>query len=415
MAHDVFISYSSKDKPIADAVCASLEARKVRCWIAPRDVLPGETYAEALIDALNASRIVVLVFSANSNDSPQVIREVERAVNKGIPIIPFRIENVLPSKSMEYFVSSSHWLDAMTPPLEKHLQRLGDTVQLLLEKGHEALPPTEFRPPAAIAVQKSASFKKLLPLYIIGGCLLLILVIAGTLFFSGRLGRREFPGLGMFQRNPSTSAPPPSNAGSHGTLEPNTSTIEPGPTVPAGNPSFEDDFSSNTSGWAKVSDDIKDTDYVNGEFRITVKKVDVKVPIINRNAGLYRDMLLETDGRLVGGFEQNLYGLVFREQDLDNYYCFLVSGDGGYMLQKRVNGVFTTIIKKTTSATIKKDNTYNRLGVICKGNQIELLCNGSHLATAMDNSFSEGWVGIIVHSASPPATATFDNFKVAGS
>jgi len=64
MAHDVFISYSSKDKAVADAVCASLEARKIRCWIAPRDVLPGEEYAEALIESLNQSRLMVLVFSA---------------------------------------------------------------------------------------------------------------------------------------------------------------------------------------------------------------------------------------------------------------------------------------------------------------------------------------------------------------
>jgi len=103
MAHDVFISYSSKDKPIADAVCATLEGSKIRCWIAPRDVLPGVPYGEALINALNQSRLLVLVFSADANNSPQVMREVERAVNKNIPIIPFRIENVLPSKSMEFF------------------------------------------------------------------------------------------------------------------------------------------------------------------------------------------------------------------------------------------------------------------------------------------------------------------------
>ncbi len=112
MAHDVFISYSSEDKVVADALCATLESRKIRCWIAPRDVLPGVPYAEALIDGLSRSRILVLVFSASSNSSPQVMREVERAVNKGMPVIPFRIENVMPSKSMEYFLSAPHWLDA---------------------------------------------------------------------------------------------------------------------------------------------------------------------------------------------------------------------------------------------------------------------------------------------------------------
>jgi len=67
MAHDAFISYSSKDKPAADAVCATLESRGIRCWIAPRDVLPGEEYAAALVNAIHESRLLVLVFSAGAN------------------------------------------------------------------------------------------------------------------------------------------------------------------------------------------------------------------------------------------------------------------------------------------------------------------------------------------------------------
>ncbi|MHB8084821.1 MAG: toll/interleukin-1 receptor domain-containing protein [Dehalococcoidia bacterium] len=405
MAHDVFISYSSKDKTVADAVCASLEARKIRCWIAPRDVLPGEVYAEALIESLNESRLMVLVFSANSNDSPQVIREVERAVNKGVPIIPFRIEDIIPSKSMEYFVSSSHWLDAMTPPLEKHLQRLGETVELFLSKGHEALPETEFHPATAAAAQKAAVSKKMLPIYIIGGCILLALVVVGTLFFSGRLGRRINPGS---ERIPPASTP---SAPNQAAGQPNTPDLTK-PAAPGVGQAFQDDFSSTSSGWTRVSDDIKDSNYVNGEFSLTVKKFDTKVPIVNRNAGLFKDMTLETDARLVSGPATSLYGLVFREKDLDNYYCFMVSGDGGYILQKRVGGVFTTLVKKNSAAIIKKDAAFNRLGVICKGDQIELLCNGSSLAMAKDNSFTEGWVGLIVNATTPPATAVFDNFKI---
>jgi biotin transporter BioY len=134
MAHDVFISYSSADKPTADAVCATLENRGVRCWIAPRDVLPGMDWAGAIIDAISASRIMVLVYSARANDSQQIKREVERAVNRGMPIIPFRIENVPMSKTLEYFISTPHWLDALTQPLQQHLDRLADTTALILEQ-----------------------------------------------------------------------------------------------------------------------------------------------------------------------------------------------------------------------------------------------------------------------------------------
>ena len=52
MAHDVFVSYSVKDKTTADAICASLEANGVRVWIAPRDVMPGSDWGESIIDAI---------------------------------------------------------------------------------------------------------------------------------------------------------------------------------------------------------------------------------------------------------------------------------------------------------------------------------------------------------------------------
>jgi MFS family permease len=138
MAHDCFISYSSKDKATADAVCATLESRGIRCWIAPRDVLPGEEYAAALVSALHHSKLLVLVFSSGANQSPQVLRELERAVSRGLPIIPLRIEDVPPSAAMEYYISSRHWLDALTTPLERHLVSLAETVKVLLGRMNEA-------------------------------------------------------------------------------------------------------------------------------------------------------------------------------------------------------------------------------------------------------------------------------------
>lgn len=134
MAHDIFISYSSQDKVIADAICSALEFRRVRCWIAPRDIQPGQNWGEAIIDAIAGSRAIVLVFSQHANASDQVMREVERAVSKGCVIIPFRIENVIPCKAMEYFLSTPHWLDAMTPPVEQHIRRLATAVEAVLRQ-----------------------------------------------------------------------------------------------------------------------------------------------------------------------------------------------------------------------------------------------------------------------------------------
>jgi hypothetical protein len=131
--HDVFISYSSKDKPIADAVCASLEYNAIRCWIAPRDVLPGEDFPKAIINGINESKIMVLIFSANANASPHVTREVTKAVGKGIIIIPFRIEDAPMSESMEYLIGLPHWLDALTSPMEQHIDTLSRRVKTLVE------------------------------------------------------------------------------------------------------------------------------------------------------------------------------------------------------------------------------------------------------------------------------------------
>jgi hypothetical protein len=133
MAFDTFISYSSKDKPAADAACAVLEQTGIRCWIAPRDIRPGGEYGGAIIEAIDQCRVMVVIFSSSANNSRQIHREIERAVSKGVPIIPVRIEEAVPTKSMEYFLGAIHWLDALTPPLENHLQRLAETVKALLQ------------------------------------------------------------------------------------------------------------------------------------------------------------------------------------------------------------------------------------------------------------------------------------------
>ena len=134
MAHDVFISHSTKNKVTADAVCAILEANGVRCWIAPRDVTPGMEWGECIIEAIEQSRIMVLVFTAEANASSQIRREIERAVNRAVTIVPLRVEDVLPSRGLEYFIGNLHWLDALTPPLESHLTELAGTVKTLLNR-----------------------------------------------------------------------------------------------------------------------------------------------------------------------------------------------------------------------------------------------------------------------------------------
>jgi len=133
--YDAFISHSS-DKSIADVVCFILEQNKIRCWIAPRDVTAGRAYATCITEATKTSKILVVIFSSNSSSSVNVTRELEIAIKHGVVVIPFRVENINPSDGMEYYLSSRHWLDAITPPLEQHIKKLSETVGYSL-KSHK--------------------------------------------------------------------------------------------------------------------------------------------------------------------------------------------------------------------------------------------------------------------------------------
>ena len=139
MESKVFISHSSKDKETADAICNHLESAGIWCWIAPRDVKAGSDWTEGIIQGIEACRVFVLVFSENANVSEHVRREVAKAFSLGLAVIPFRVANIMPSGSLAYFLGTVHWLDALTPPLDKHLNALTDRVkQLLASQGQPA-------------------------------------------------------------------------------------------------------------------------------------------------------------------------------------------------------------------------------------------------------------------------------------
>ena len=124
MKRIVFISHSSADRQIAEQVCAYLEKNRVGCWMAPRDVTPGKNYGAAIVDAIDECQVFVLLLSSQSNKSRQVVREVERAASADSVILPFRIEDVQPSRDIAFYVSAAHWLDAAKHPVEEQFDEL---------------------------------------------------------------------------------------------------------------------------------------------------------------------------------------------------------------------------------------------------------------------------------------------------
>ncbi len=155
MAHEVFISYSHKDKAVADAICASLEQDGCRCWYAPRDIAPGAVWAASIIEAIKSTKVMVMVFTDFSNGSNQVLREISTAVSCGVTIIPFRLTASSPSDAMRYYLATVHWLDAMDDSLDSSIQQLSRRVRSVLnadadpgEVQHSAPPPPPSHPHA---------------------------------------------------------------------------------------------------------------------------------------------------------------------------------------------------------------------------------------------------------------------------
>ena len=130
--HDIFISHSVKDQEISDCLYNYLEAKGIKCFMDRRNLLPGKPYPSQLAEAIRGSQLVILVFSSSSDISEPVQNEIGLARNNRIPIIPVRIENVLPQE-LALFITTSQWLDAFPPPIEKHLPKLVNAVKTHLE------------------------------------------------------------------------------------------------------------------------------------------------------------------------------------------------------------------------------------------------------------------------------------------
>lgn len=125
----LFVSHASQDMDVASHVVSFLEKRGERCWIAPRDILSSSDWAESIIDGIDSASGMVLLLSRHANESPQVRRELERAVSRGIPIHPLLLEKVRLSKWMQYYISPHQWNDASDASLDRRLEELYGAVR----------------------------------------------------------------------------------------------------------------------------------------------------------------------------------------------------------------------------------------------------------------------------------------------
>ena len=151
MKYDVFISYSSHDQKVVEGLCAYLEQYKIRCFVAYRDIPRGVVWARAIVDALDESRMMVVVFSEHFNNSDQVDREIELASEDKKPILTFRISNDVFKGAKKYYLKNINWIDAFPNP-EVVFGQVLNNVEALLGVKHSA-------PQATTVVKPSVTYK----------------------------------------------------------------------------------------------------------------------------------------------------------------------------------------------------------------------------------------------------------------
>lgn len=152
MGHDFFVSYSTRDKLFVDALVHRLEETGYRCWYAPRDITAGVSWPEAISEAIRSVPVMLLVFSDSSNQSDEISRELTLASNHKCVVIPVRIEDVMPSPALEYYLSDRHWLDVFDLETEAAIKRILEG----LEKYLSRLPG----PGGTLGVRETAESKK---------------------------------------------------------------------------------------------------------------------------------------------------------------------------------------------------------------------------------------------------------------
>ena len=426
MTHDVFISHSSKDKPIADAICAHLEGAGVRCWIAPRDIAPGEDWPTAITRAISQSRIMVLVFSASSNSSEDVGRELILAANSKLVIIPFKIENIEPEPGKQYYLARTHWLDAINPPTQEQIRSLIDYVKAFLAA--RGTPPIEtqqvdrpiiVKKPKQTSMPGSAPRKKVAWIgYLWIPALLIFLGLIGWAVITSVM--RPVPVPLVTQTAAVATVPATATHPIPATSVP-TSTVF----VPAQldwNVNVSDIFSSNVNSWPTLnkSNDgcsISSISIQTGTLLWTVDGIDsnncgyVYYPGIPSISDF--DTSFDVKGSSVAGDAD--FGIGFRILDADNYYTFVINDASRYFSVRRIRyNVWSTLVDWKYDTVINSAG-YNHLAISARGSTFAFYINDTLVSTIADSAISSGYIGIIseIYNGNN-VSISFDNFVLHG-
>jgi tetratricopeptide (TPR) repeat protein len=128
----VFVSYSSDNQDAAEALVEHLESQGIGCWLATRSISGGASFAEEIVQAIRAARVLLLLVSPECNESKHTSKEVTLAVDLGLALLPIRIVRFDPWGYLSYFLADCQWIDAADEGVGKHLSLITETVKSLL-------------------------------------------------------------------------------------------------------------------------------------------------------------------------------------------------------------------------------------------------------------------------------------------
>jgi hypothetical protein len=427
MSYDVFISYSNKNKAIADAVCAKLEENKIRVWIAPRDVLPGKDFAASIIHAIDNCRVFVLIWSEESNKSGHILNEINRAFSQNITVLPFRIDNVEPTESLEYYIGRTHWLDAITPPLEKHIEKLVDTILSLIGRENDLgrpLPVEDSRQihkagskgsPGIPAETRSkintigeshnkAKPKKTIMGLVLGGILIIALIIGYIIINAQR--EKQIPTDHLI--SPATAATP--------TRETLKEYVQ-WPLV------LWDSFDSNANYWPEYT---WDSEYGNGTWSVQNGVYHYEANAVLEIAGGdypyaienidFSGFYLAMDVKQVAQAYDTGIGFGFRAaSDGETKYMFFINQNGEIKFVKTKNtGEWISLLPTLTSKVNSyRDGNFNHLTVVHQNTHFIIYINGDKVVDTYDAYCLTGKPIIFTTlSAGYQGIYEFDNFEL---
>lgn len=175
---------------------------------------------------------------------------------------------------------------------------------------------------------------------------------------------------------------------------------------------FIDDFSSETGGWKTQNDRITFAGFANGRFRLWV---DLPYYLVWTTPNLnFQDVNIYSKTEKISGPNDNLYGLMCRVQDSDNFYSFLISADGYYGIYKKESGIMRLVEldQMGYSEAIHQGEADNEILAVCQGDQLALFVNDVKLIQVTDSTFSSGDVGMITGNLSEPGTEILFNYFI---